>query len=361
MLRGSGRNLFTPSAVGLSGCAYIGTPREIHAFKVTGGSWQKAQTIKAAEPSHLELHPFLSILYVVHKVDLWDRLPRGAVSTYSIDQGLLRHERTQPLSLSATFPRHGKVSPDGQHLAVAAERGGIYNLFLIGPDGSLGSPTGIIKDFGLIDGTVHRSSQPAFVAWHPDGETLLTSDTGNGYTTSFKAGVDGLERISRSQMRKDFGASHLVIPRDGRRVYALDAEDGSILVQGLDRFAKKFTDEVRTFRQPRPGPAVMAACEKTHRIVTVESSAAVSALTTWQMNASNGDLEKLDQTKISEGQRALSIAATGDRLFGIAATSGAITEWQIDRTSGRLSAPVQVAQVDGAYSLSMSLQQRGDA
>jgi 6-phosphogluconolactonase len=342
-----------PVTGGQSGYAFVGTHEAIHVFDLGTGTWRQVQRVSAVEPAVLEIHPFLPVLYVIHNVGLWDHLPRGAVSTYSIHGGRLRFEQTQPLSLSATFPRRGKVSRDGRYLAVAAGHGGIYNLLPIKQDGSLQSATGIIKEFGRTHGLTHSSARPNAVAWHPDGTTLLSADIGNGHLSSFATDGQRLERVARIQVYAGIGASHISVSADGRHVYALDAEDGFILVQSFDPATKMFAHQAHVTSQSESGPAILATCADGNLMMTVGAGKGRSMLTAWRIDAPRGDLQQLDQIRLMEGQKAICTTSSGGNLFGVAAASGKITQWGFDEVAGRFSIPVQVAQVDGAISLAV--------
>src|SRR5260370_31196564 len=137
--------------------AYVGSSpatgeAAIRVFRTTGRQWYPVQAVAAAAPVHIEPHPSLPVLYVVHAIALSDNLPRGAVSAYLVAPftGRLRLLNMQPLSLSATWPRHAVVTRDGARLVVASEGGGSYNLLPIARDGSLQAPESCRKQLGLL-------------------------------------------------------------------------------------------------------------------------------------------------------------------------------------------------------------------
>ena len=157
------------SAPAPNGFAYIASTEDsgtLHTFKASNSRWRRIQSIPSAFPAHLEPHRSLPVLYAVHNVPLWDHLPRGAVSAYTITpQGQLTHLNTQPLSLAATHPRHAAVSPDGTCLAVLSPGTGIYNILPLARDGALQAPRIIRKQLNLPQ--IHS------ILFHSDSKTLL--------------------------------------------------------------------------------------------------------------------------------------------------------------------------------------------
>ena len=123
---------------------------EIRAFAVEGEKWRTIGAVASDHPSFLTLHPSERFLFAVNEVDRYENLPSGSVEAYAVDakDGSITLLNRQPLSLSATSPRHCAVSPDGRSLVVAVHGGGAYNVLPIGEDGRLGRVSGILKEIG---------------------------------------------------------------------------------------------------------------------------------------------------------------------------------------------------------------------
>jgi 6-phosphogluconolactonase (cycloisomerase 2 family) len=139
----------------------------IHAFEVRGERWTAVQQIASAAPAAIAITGHT--LYAANDIHLHDRLPRGSVEWFSIAKnGRLAAMGRVALSLSATHPRSLAVSPDGKWLAVASYADGIYNLFAIASDGSLGAPCGIFKDTGC--------AHPHALHFDATGTRLISSD-----------------------------------------------------------------------------------------------------------------------------------------------------------------------------------------
>src|SRR6185295_1235424 len=89
--------------------------------------------------------------------DEYQGLSRGTVESYAIDSssGRLTLLHCQPLSLSATRPRHLAISPDGRHAL-------------------------IIKEVGCGEDPEHQASaHPHSVLFHRSGHYVIGSDFGS--------------------------------------------------------------------------------------------------------------------------------------------------------------------------------------
>src|SRR6059058_2525545 len=101
----------------------------LNVFAIDGDHWTRIQTLSSRAPVFAAMHPNRRSLYVVNQVDEHDGLPRGTVESYSIESsGRLTLSRLQPLSLSATRPRHLAISPNGRRVIVTVHGGGAYNV-----------------------------------------------------------------------------------------------------------------------------------------------------------------------------------------------------------------------------------------
>ncbi|MGI4756145.1 MAG: lactonase family protein [Janthinobacterium lividum] len=210
------------------GLAFVGSDAPagedgaIHVFRVSDANWQHLQTVPAAAPGRILLHPTLPVLYALHNVGEWKHLPRGAVSAYGINSqsGQLTHLGSQPLSLSATFPRHATLTAGGSHLFVSSGAGAMYNVLPVSPDGSLLAVAGIRKEFGVQDESGARTAFPGAVAFMPDG-TLLSVDAGQGAVNCFQLRGNDLTVQQRTPIQAGHGADKLAVAPCGLRAYAL--------------------------------------------------------------------------------------------------------------------------------------------
>lgn len=199
----------------------------VRVYRASGAAWREVHAIDAAAPVHLTMHPAVPVLYVLHGVAEWDHRPRGAVSAYRFEAatGHLSHLGTQPLSLSATHPRHAVVTADGQALFVAAESGGIYNVLPIVADGSLHRVTAIRKELGMQHGSSGKTAAPGHMVLQADGSVYAT-DPGQGTVTRFSVSRNAITLRHRSHVCAATGASQL---REA------DAGSGETVMHTFDR------------------------------------------------------------------------------------------------------------------------------
>lgn len=206
----------------------------IHVYRVSPSGWRHTQVLPAVAPGHLLLHPSLPVLYALHNVAEWKHLPRGAVSAYAIDQqgGRLSLLGSQPLSLSATHPRHATLTADARHMFVAAEGGGMYNLLPVAEDGNLLPVLAIRKEHGLQDGDRAKIASPRAVALHPDG-TLLSVDPGQESLTGFELRGHDLVLRDRTRVHAGDGPTQLALSPCGMHAYTLHGAGEAIAVHSL--------------------------------------------------------------------------------------------------------------------------------
>ena len=81
---------------------------EIRAFVVEDEKWETIGAVASDHPSSLTLHPSQRFLFAINEVDRYENLPSGSVEAYAVDakDGSITLLNRQPLSLSATSPRH---------------------------------------------------------------------------------------------------------------------------------------------------------------------------------------------------------------------------------------------------------------
>jgi len=92
-----------------SAFAYVASGEgSLHVFSLRNGVWSRIQRVPSRAPACILLSPAQRTLYVANDVDVHEGLPRGTVEAFDIDpgNGWLTLLGRQPLSLSATHPRH---------------------------------------------------------------------------------------------------------------------------------------------------------------------------------------------------------------------------------------------------------------
>ncbi len=312
----------------------------VRVFRVHGETWRQVQAVRAASPAHLVMHPKLPVLYVVHDVAAWDHRPRGAVSAFRFNPstGSLAHVGTQPLSLSATHPKHAVLMAGAQALFVSAESGGIYNVLPIAPDGSLGPVSAIRKEFGIGEGSSAKPSAPRRAVLHADG-SVYTADPGQETVSRFEVSRNSISLQHRSRIHAGAGASDLVL--SSRNIYALNASDGSIALHGVT--AQGISPAVQTIAG-RHGGAAMRMHPGGRFLVTAHDD----GLRVLRVHG-GGDLT-LHHEVLQPSLHQVHFARGGTELIGLG-DSGGISTRSFNLSTADLGAPRVLAQADGAGSL----------
>lgn len=322
------------------------TRGSIHVFRAEGRTWSETHAVEAAAPSHLVMHPAKPMLYVTHAVERWEQRPRGAVSAFRFDamSGRLTHAGTQPLSLSATHPRHAVVTADGDALFVAAESGGIYNVLPIAHDGTLQPVSAIRKEFGAGDYENSKTAAPRHVVRHADG-SLYTADTGQETISRFTADRNGITLQHRSRVHAGAGASQVLLSQDGF-AYALNAADGSISVHRMAPDGLGAASGLAAPSHAGAGGRATMTLHPSERFLLASYDGVLQVL---QAHPANGRLTLLHAAAAAPMQ-SLRFTADGSQLLGVTAT-GAVVSHTFNPRTGLLESPRTVAHADGAATL----------
>jgi 6-phosphogluconolactonase len=340
--------------------AYVGSSPAtgkgaIHVFRTTRRQWYPVQVVVSAAPVHLEPHPSLPVLYAAHAIALSDNLPRGAVSAYSVDPltGQLRLLNMQPLSLSATSPRHAVVTRDGARLVVTSQEGGSYNLLPIARDGSLQAPESCRKELGLIDDRATKIAQPRQVICHPDGSTLLAADAGNEAIHSF-AVENGLITLQhRRRVHAGNGPSQIALSPNGRWIYALNAGNGSISVHHWDQNSRQISPSFQIVAAPQTGLTSMAMHPTGRFLVMAGADEEALALALWRIDQSGGCLTFVGAAQQSESCDGMAFSPGGEHLICISTRSGRIVRTSFDIEIGAIGNRKSVARVQGTSCITL--------
>lgn len=334
------------SGFGFVGCVDHMVPSHtgsIHVFRISGAEWTLVDTVAAAAPVHLTQHPVLPVFYAVHGLDLWDNLPRGAVSEYRFDPatGILKHMVTQPLSLGATGPRSAAVATGGRSLFVAAERGGIYNLLPIAADGTLQPVTAIRKELGTGEGQRTKRAAPRQVTAHLDG-SVLTFDPGQETLSRFTLEDGAITLLSRSRIEYNMPRSSADVLPGGEQRYGANA-DGTISTE-------EFTGgEFSRLLQPQVdagGAPPMRMLPKSRPLTRVAPQAAPVL----RGNCASGGITAPLQ-EAHPIMQSLSFTPDCAQLIGFRPGTGEILSLPFGLASGAPGPPRVVARVEGCRSI----------
>lgn len=344
--RGAAQPLAGPNGFAFAGSQSAdGSADAIHVFRLTGTGWHRVQTVAAAAPGHLLLHPVLPVLYVLHDVAEWQHLPRAAVSAYAFNRhsGRLTLQGSQPLSLAATHPRHGTLTADSTHLLVAAEAGGIYNLLPVTSDGSLLPVTGIRKEFGLQEGAVARVAAPRTVALHPDG-SVFAMDAGQESLTRFQLDGNSFDVTHRARVAGE--PSQLALVPGGAHAYTLHASTGTVVVHALS--ANGGSANMQTLKVAAGTSSIAVAPGGDFLLAAGSGSAAVL-----RIDRASGLLTA--HSRLRALGRNASFAPDGSHVFGFDSAAGSIRQAAFDVETGAASTVQTIAHVDRCSSLAVCM------
>ena len=188
--------------------------RDLHAYAVQNGQWHKLASMRCEEAvGAVAIHPALRVVYVAHDTYNYLDLPRASVSSYALDEanGAFFELSRQPLSLSATGPRHLTVSPDGSTLFVAATAGGAYNTLSITRDGHILPDTRSIKLTGCGPHPLQTSAKPLFACFARSSQIVYSCDFGSDRVDQLVILGDVPSIASSLSLAPGTGPCHLAI------------------------------------------------------------------------------------------------------------------------------------------------------
>lgn len=315
----------------------------VEVYAVHNRSWSLLHSIAAESPISLAVQSSGSHLYVLHDVQEFQGLPRGYVESYRVapDSGYLTLLSQQPLSLSATHPRHISIAPDGKSLIASIHGGGAYNLLPILEDGSAGRVRFIRKETGsgpiLAD---QLSAHPQAAIYNHSGRHLITADLGTDTINILAA--DSLHVLSRCPLPSGSGPRHLVLHPSGRFVFTTCVLSGALLNLSYNGAA-----QIGPVQQSLPlesdGPLALHPSGQT---LYASCSEGLIAL---YLDSRTGHLYPLQRIRIPTGVQSLAVSANGDTLF--AATQHGVIRMEIDPSSGCAGLSTTMANTSGTHSL----------
>jgi 6-phosphogluconolactonase (cycloisomerase 2 family) len=349
--------------VGHTGRSSVAANRSEHGievFAVEGERWNRTGAVASDHPSFLTLHPSERFLYAINEVDRYENLPSGSVEAYAVDpeNGRLALLNRQPLSLSATSPRHMAVSPDGRALVVAVHGGGAYNVLPIDADGRLGRVRGILKETGSGPDEEHQqAAHPQMVIFDRMGR-LLSVDMGSDRLSVFTMNGCRLSVEARSEARAGSGPRHIALHPNGSLLFVANELDLSVSCYGYDEKNGRILNQLEHVPMTRnrcgeKGAVVMAMHPSGDFLYTACRSEN-DGIRVWRSDSSTGALRVVQHERNeSRSLHAMMMAPDGNNLLGLSPGIGGVIRWRIDQRSGRIIEAVQVAQVQAPISMVM--------
>ena len=338
---------FAPDAPRFAYIAAKGSASGLYVFASRDPEWRLLHFVPGEEPVALTIHPHHRTLYVLHEVANYRTLPRGYVSVYRIDGRSSKPALlgVQPLSLSATCPRHFAISPDGKFLIASAQGGGAYNLFPIAEDGSMGRICGIRKEVGCGPSAhSQQSAQPQAVLFTRRGDSVLTVDRGND-TISILDANPSLRVRSRSALPPATGAVSLAIHHASQSAFVSGALSEALLTFRYDASKAAIIQPAKLIADGVSGPL---AVHPTLEILYVSTVRGVAVYDFHRADEIHG-VQHLDIDDGVVESQSLQFSPFFNALF--MCTGKGLLQISADRASGLLQAPRYVSTVPHAQSV----------
>jgi 6-phosphogluconolactonase (cycloisomerase 2 family) len=284
------------------------------------------------------------MLYVANAIAVHERLPRGTIETFRIDEndGRLTLASRTALSLSATEPRHMAISPDGKLLAVAAYAGGVYNLLPIASDGTPESVSSLFKDTGCgAHAQLQTSAHPHTLIFDRIGR-LLSSDLGADRLSVFSVQDGCLQRTTQRETDEGSGPGACLLHPTAGVLFAWHELESTLVSYRYD--GTSIGEQVQRFHLPARSRGSFALHPSGHTLYTSQAT-----LRAWRVGG-EGSLSL--KQEISAGETKQVVAAPdGESVYTLGGPSGSIREIRTDRETGELKGQTRVAEVNQPESL----------
>jgi 6-phosphogluconolactonase (cycloisomerase 2 family) len=225
----------------------------------------------------------------------------------------------------------------------------------INEDGSLGRVSGILKETGSGPDEEHQqAAHPQMVMFDRLGR-LLGADMGSDRLTVFTLEDGRLSVTARSDARAGSGPRHMELHPSGSVLFVANGLDASVSCYGYDEKNGRVLEQleqVPTVTNSSGGKrSVVMTMHPSGEFLYTAHRSGGDGITVWRSNIT-GALHVVQH----EGDRlqslhAITMAPDGSSLLALSRKSGSVVRWSIDRRSGRLAEPVQVAKIQAPMSM----------
>lgn len=302
---------------------------------VIGGSGGAGGIADLADPSYLAWSPDGSVLYACGET-----APEGYAGAYRIggDGTPVLFSRR---SVEAAGPTHISVHPAGRHVFTANYVSGSVTVLPIGPDGSLGEATDVVRHDGKGPNP-DRQEGPHAHQVVPDatGAWLIAVDLGTDtlYVYRFDAAAGKLTPHQQLVMTPGSGPRHLAFHPGQRHAYLADELASTITVLGWD--AERGLLDVRHVLPALPYPAT--ALNQPGEVVVGHDARFVyltnrgdDSVSTFAVSEDGAMLTAAGATPVGgTSPRDLRLDPTGRRLYAANQFSNAVSWLDLDPVSG---------------------------
>jgi 6-phosphogluconolactonase len=221
----------------------------IEQYRVDAGNWVRLRETSCEAPRALVMHPNLPVLYVAHCTGQHRSLPRSSVSAFTVDtrSGALVPLSCEPLALSATYPEHLAISPDGSALLISASGGGAYNIHPLAVDGAILSGLHALKQTGSGPHCFQTTAHPHAAIFHPSRLTAYASDLGSDRINHI-AFSDAVPTIaSRVSFTPGSGPGHIALHPSGKLLVVSNQLRPALTAVALDEETGAFSSTPQHF------------------------------------------------------------------------------------------------------------------
>ena len=342
----------SPSQLAFVGA--IGSTPGIYVYATGSEPWTLQQFVASPAPVSLTIHPTGRWLYALNGIAEYNGLPSGSIESCQIDPrtGQLVLLCRQPLSLSATMPRHLAIAPGGKKLVVSVHGGGLYNVVPILGDGRLTRVREIFKETGSGPRPEQEKAHPQMAIFDPRGRAIA-ADLGCDRLTVF-AIEDGLRVQARCEMPAGSGPRHLALHPAGHLLYATHGLEGALAGFAYDTGAGSIGRRLFEVR------GVYAEALAMHPSGDFLFSAGRGGVTAWGIETGTGALRKLSERRLAIDEasaerhiavHSLAPSAAGHSLVILSETG--VQRMGFDFAHASLGEPAVMTSLSGAQSLAM--------
>jgi 6-phosphogluconolactonase (cycloisomerase 2 family) len=322
----------------------------------TGALAQRDVLKTAVNPSWLALDRTGTHLYAANEVAA-PETGAGTVSAYSIDRTTGRLTLLNTVSSEGAGPAHMSIHPAGKHALVANYGGGNVAVLSIQPDGRLGPPSDVKRHQGT-PGPARASSAPPgsfAISGHDRPHAhMIESDASGKFVFATDLALDQIfawrfdaekgtltpnDPPSVSLPAGD-GPRHFAFHPKGRWLYSLQEEASTVVTFDYDAANGRLTAKQTLSTLPRGfagtnfTSGIMVSADA--RFVYVANRLHDSIA--WFSIGGDGTLTWAgEEWTRGDYPRSFAIDPSGRFLFSCNQRSDAITSFQIDAKSGRLT------------------------
>jgi 6-phosphogluconolactonase len=323
-------------------------------FRVSGKKWTRMQRVPSRAPASILLSAAQTTLYVANDVDVHENLPRGSVEAFHVDafSGQLTLLNRQPLSLSATHPRHMALSPDGGLLAIAAYGGAIYNTLAIAEDGRLGPASGIFKQAGCgLHPTSQGSAHPHTILFDGSGRHLLSSDFGSDRLSVFAVEEGRLQRPRQRTTGDGSGPGACVLHPGLSVFYAWHELESTLACYRYDEAPGTMGEAIQRLPMRRAAMHALGLHPTGRMLYTAQANP--NELRAWRVDG-EGRLSDARLVPLGEATATrITVAANGESVFLLDQQRGSVHTMTADPASGELHGRAEVARVNEPTSIAV--------